>query len=396
MSKKKPTTTANIPRVGATDPTYPMGDNRRRMEQGYGRPGALSGPSVDNPLDRLRFERQQDLLKEYREVRAKKDELKLQKEVAQMKQEIGSIDVSGGGLGIRGLYNFSPQEMMQISRMPEEEQKSFYETLQNLTAMSAMTPAGAGGGAGINPIWQLMALGGFSGRGQQGLTLKDVLELQRNWQTLYQGAGRGNDQLTNQLLMKLMTETVPGLQQQSNANLQMGYQAIISQLQANQSDPLRDLEYLKKGADALGYGPQNQSVEVAKLRLQMEDGWRQKDWDYKMQELQTRRQLGMIQQIIQNVNIPAILRNVTRQQTRDLLTQPPPEPAITPPLPVEDVNVNPASTKAGMGPGAAGRRVIHYTCQGCGAQMAAPEGQPTVTCQSCGMQHQTTYSQQGG
>ena len=75
---KKPKSTANIPRIGVTDLTYPMGDNRRSMEGGYGRAGELSRSRMDDPLEQIKFEKRQDLFREYREMKDKKDELKLQ------------------------------------------------------------------------------------------------------------------------------------------------------------------------------------------------------------------------------------------------------------------------------------------------------------------------------
>lgn len=399
MSKKKKTTsTANIPRVPVTDPTYPMRDNRSSMARGYGKPGGFYGPRSDDPIEQLRFEQRQDLLKEFREMRGKKEELKLQKELSQLKREIGTVDVSGGGLGIKGLYNFSPQDLQMISRMSDAEKEVFYATLQRLTTMAAMTPQGGVGG-GMNPLFQMMAMGGFNQRGQ-GLGLKDITELGTMWNTIYQGAGRGNQELTNTLLLKLMTETVPGLQQQANQNLQMAYQSQIAHLQQNQSDPMRDLEYAKNMATAMGYAPQAQSAEVAMATLKMQDGWKQKEWEFKMKELGDRKLLGAIDQILKNVDIPGMVRSATRQQTREILQ--PPQPAIPPvgnPLTPQAVpQQNPMGQKApmnGQGPpmGGGGGQIVMYTCQGCGAQMSAPAGVPTVTCIACGKVHRTTYSQ---
>ena len=83
-TSKKPKTTANIPRVGVTDPSYPMSDNRRSMEQGYGRPGGGMGPRSDDPLEVIKFEQRQDLLREYRGARAVKEQKKLELEIQRM------------------------------------------------------------------------------------------------------------------------------------------------------------------------------------------------------------------------------------------------------------------------------------------------------------------------
>lgn len=392
---KKSTSTANIPRIPVTDPSYPIGDNRRRMEMGYGRPGGTSGPMSDDPLEVIRFEQRQDLLKEYRDMKGKKDELKLKQELATMKQQIGAVDVSDGGLGIKGLYNFSPQEMQQISRMSEAEQEAFYATLQKLSAMAALTPTG--GVTGTNPLLSLMYMGGFNRQGQ-GLGMKDVVELGNMWKTVFEGAGAGDKALTNTLLLELMTKTVPGLQMQANQNLQQAYQMQIAQLQANQSDPMRDLEYAKSMAGAMGYAPQAQSESVAMATLTMQDSWKLKEWEFKMKELQDRKMIGMVREILKNVDIPSMVRAATRQQTRDMFN---PQPAIPPPgEPVLQPGPpqNPMGMKAPMdplGPPMSGgsEQMVIYTCTDCAAQMAAPVGVPAVTCQSCGKVHRTTYSQ---
>lgn len=54
---------------------------------------------------------------------------------------------------------------------------------------------------------------------------------------VHPGWGQGNQDATIFLPPKLMTETVPVMQQQSDQNLQMSYQLQIAYLQANQSGP---------------------------------------------------------------------------------------------------------------------------------------------------------------
>ena len=184
MSKKKVTSTANIPRIGVTDHTYPLGNNRVSMERGYGRPGEPRARVIDNPLEQIKLEKQHDLLKVYREMQAKKEELKLQKELSQMKREIGSVNTTGGGLKMGEAYNFSAQDITAISNMPDNEKQNFLETMQKITAMSAMSPRGGAGSQGMNPMLQWMAMGGFNRQGS-GLGLKDIMELQKTWQTIY-------------------------------------------------------------------------------------------------------------------------------------------------------------------------------------------------------------------
>ncbi|HEB01754.1 MAG TPA: hypothetical protein ENI12_00810 [Nitrospirae bacterium] len=397
MSKKK---TPQLPRSPMTKRTMNVGF--RTLDELYGDPHSGDVGSLD-PLTEMKREEDREAVQELRELRGERRRVEFRRKIEAEKQKLGAVDTSGGGLGIRGLYNFNPQEMQQISRMTPEEQEAFYGTLQRLSTMAAMTPQGGVAGQGMNPMFQLMAMGGFNKQGQ-GLGMKDVVELGNMWKTVFEGAGKGNQDLTNTLLLKLMTETVPGLQTQANQNLQMAYQAQITQLQANQSDPIRDLEYGKKMAVMMGYGPKSQSDSVAMATLQMQDKWHLKEWELRTKEMGDRKMIGMVKEILKNVNVPGIVSNVMRQQTREMFT--PQQPAIPPgeaALPQPGMTrqgppQNPLSMKApmnGVGPpmGGAGVQMVRYTCTDCKAQMVAPEGVPTVTCQSCGKGHRTTYAQ---
>lgn len=383
-SSKKPKTTANIPRVGVTDPSYPMGDNRRRMEQGYGRPGGAVGPRSDDPLELIRFEERQDLYREYREAKEVQEKKKLELKIQQMKQDTGA-----GGLNIGNMYQFTPADIQQISRMPEKEQQDFYATLQQVQLMSAMqSRGGAQGGLG-NPMLQMMAMGGF-GRQGQGLGLKDVMEIQGMMKNIYDGAGRGNQDLTNTLLMKLMTETVPGLQQQANQATQQGLGAVISILQANQSDPMRDLNYLKEGAAALGYAPQNVSMDVAKLQLEMQDKWKAIEHEDRRKELDYRRQLGVMEKVLDAVT--GLTKNVTRDHISTLF-KPKPVQQVQPipqvqPAPVTPVPQAAPRTNMVQVPPTGSPQIVKYQCGSCGADMYAPLGVSPVTCAQCGQVHE--------
>jgi len=364
-----------------------MRDNRRSMEGGYGRPGDGSRLSVDNPLEQIKFEKQQDLLKEYREMKAKKDEMKLKQELAQMKQEVGSVDTSGGGLNIRNLYNFSAQEIEAISKKTPEEQQTFYETLRIIQSMAAMSPTG--GVQGMNPMLQFMAMGGFNKQGQ-GLGLKDIIELQKMWQTINAGAGKGNQELTNTLMLKLITETVPNLQNQANQNLQMAYNAQISHLQANQADPMRDLKFVKEMGSELGWKPSTESETVSLKTLEMQNLWKEKEWEFRMMEHRDRRNLGIVEQILTNAK--DIVKNVSRESVRNMMKQTPQtqSPNIPPPeappqqAPFSDkapMNANPLTPMVRTDPST----LKYYQCQGCGITLSAPAGTTRVLCPACGV-----------
>ena len=385
--KKKSTSTANIPRIGVTDLTYPMRDNRRNMEGGYGRPGEPSRIRVDNPIDQIRFEKQQDLLKEYRDMKAKKEELKLQRELAQMKQEIGSVDTSSGGLNIKGLYNFSAQDIASVSNMSEEDRKKFMETLQYINMMSSTRSTG--GAQGMNPMLQFMAMGGFNKQGQ-GLGMKDIIELQKMWQTINAGAGKGQQELTNTLMLKLITETVPNLQNQANQNLQMAYNSQIAHLQQNQSDPMKEIKYIKELGSELGWKPANTSSEVAMKTLEMENLWRMKDFEYRLMEHRDRKNLGIIEQVLTHTK--DLVKNVSRESVRNMMKQPPQTqpPNIPPPENPPQQNqftgkapmdANPMSPMFRTDPST----LIFPKCQGCGITLSAPPGTTRVLCPACGV-----------
>ena len=385
-TKKKSTSTANIPRIGVTDLTYPMRDNRRSMDGGYGRPGELSRMRVDNPLEQIKFERQQDLLKEYREMKGKKEELKIQRDLAQMKQEIGSVDASGGGLNIKNLYNFSAQELESISKMPDKEREKFMETLQYIGMMSSTRSAG--GVQGMNPMLQFMAMGGFNRQGQ-GLGMKDIIELQKMWQTINVGAGKGNQELTNNLLMKLITETVPSLQNQASQNMQMAYNAQISHLTANQSDPMRDIKFMKEMGSELGWKPANSSDNVALKTLEMQNMWKQKEWEFRMMEHRDRRNLGIVEQILTHTK--DLVKNVSRESVRNMMNSPPQTQVDIPP-PETPPQQTAFTEKAPMDANLLTPMVKpdpstlkYYQCQGCQITLSAPAGTTRVLCPACGV-----------
>ena len=240
----------------------------------------------------------------------------------------------------------------------------------------------------MNPMLQFMAMGGFNRQGQ-GLGLKDIIELQKMWQTINTGAGKGSQELTNTLLLKLMTETVPGLQNQANQNMQMAYNSQIAHLQANQSDPMRDLKFVKEMGSELGWRPANTSDEVSLKTLEMENLWKQKDWEFRMMEHRDRRNLGIIEQVL--VNAKDIVKNVSRESVKDMMKRNPQTlPNIPPPHGPPQPNA--FTDKAPMDANPLTPMVRtdqstlkYYQCQGCGITLSAPEGTTQVLCPACGV-----------
>jgi len=324
-------------------------------------------------------------------MKAKKDELKLKTELDQMKREIGSVNVTGGGLNIPGSYNFSAQDITAVSNMSDPEKQKFLDTLQKINMMSSMSQRG--GAQGMNPMLQFMAMGGFNKQGE-GLGLKDILELQKTWQTIYQGAGQGKQGLTDSLLLKLITDTVPGLQNQANTNLQMAYNAQIEHLRANQSDPMRDIKFIKEMGQELGLKPSNASESVALKTLEMENLWKQKDWEFRMMEHRDRRNLGIIDQILTNAK--GLFKDASRENIREFLS-PQQQPHI-PPAEIQVQNQQAFTGKAPMDSQSVMSpmekldvaSLKYYACQGCGINVAAPAGITRLLCPSCGTVNNVT------
>ena len=165
-------------------------------------------------------------------------------------------------------------------------------------------------------------------------------------------------------------------------------------LKDNQSDPMRDLNYLKQGAAALGYTPQNVSTEVAKMRIEMEDRWATVAHEDRRKELEYRRQLGVMEKVLDTVT--GLTKNVTRDHISTLFkpkqpvqqVQPIPQPQVAPVTPMPQTNVQ--SNLIKTPPAGASPQIVRYKCgnPNCGADMYAPMGVSPVTCAQCGQVHE--------
>jgi len=383
MSKKADSKKiTNLPRSPLTDYTMPV----RNMDEYYGKPGRSGMPN--DPLAEYEREQARDAIGELRDLKARKKRIELQRQIELEKDALGNVDASGGGLNIKGLYNFSAQDIASVSNMSEEDRKKFMETLQYINMMSSTRSTGGVGG--MNPMLQFMAMGGFNKQGQ-GLGMKDIIELQKMWQTINAGAGKGNQELTNTLMMKLITETVPNLQNQANQNLQMAYNSQIAHLQQNQSDPMKEIKYIKELGSELGWRPANSSDAVAMKTLEMQDLWEQKKWEFRMMEHRDRRNLGIIEQILTNAK--DIVKNVSRESVRNMMKQGPQTQQPDIPLPETPpqqqnqftdkapMDANPLNPMVRTDPST----LKYYQCQGCGITLSAPAGTTRVLCPACGV-----------
>ena len=376
------------PRSPLNDYSVPV----RNMDETYGKPGTPGSMLPADPLAQMEREEALEAYQELRELKARQKTLQMRQKIEVMKEEIGDVDVSGGGLKLAGMFNFSPDDITALSKMPEGDRQAVMDTMRQISVIGGMAKSTGRKGSEANALLQWMAMGGFN-RGQQGMGLKDVMELQRMWWTIYEGAGKKDSNLTDTLLIKLLTDTMPGLQTQANQNLQMAYQAQIASLQQNQSDPLRDIKFVKELGAELGWKPGDASEAVAIKTLEMQNMWKMKEWELKTQELQYRRNMGVVQQILGQINVPGIVRTMTRQNVREAMSpqqfgQPvqPVVPRLEPEGQIQPMTPPPAGMKAPMygAPQPGQIRILHYQCPFCGQDNAALEGTPQVTCVACG------------
>ena len=366
MSKKK---NPQLPKVPLTDLDTHIGITD--LDQIYGAQPRQARGELD-PFAELERQETMDAVQELRDLQKQKKMLEYKKRLARLKEEVGAEDTLDGGLSVKGLFNFSNADLQGISQMQPAERQAFLDTVKEVSMMSAMVPRGGK----TSPIMQLAAMGGFSGGRQQGLSLKDMMEFQQMMNQTYQQAG--NRDGGRDLTMKLLTETLPSWQNQAMSNMQLAYQAQINALKDQQSDPVRDIKYIKDAAGMLGMSPGGADREVELARLQMEDRWKLEEFKMRREELQNSKMLGTIKQILENVDVPSMVRAATRQQVGDQLRQPAP-PMQTSALPVE---------QAGVGP----TQLVKYSCpnpqckgaDGKPTEIYAPAGQAQVTCQNCG------------
>jgi len=330
------------------------------------------GRAEVDPLAELERQESMDAVQELRELQRQKKMLEYRKRVERLKEEVGAEDTLGGGLAIKGMFNFSNADLQGISQMPAEERQQFLDTVKEISVMSSMS----GGGGKMSPIMQLAAMGGFGGGRQQGLTAKDVIELQQTMNSIYQSAGRGDSDMSRTLLLKLLTETLPSWQNQSMQNMQIGYQTQIQALKDQISDPIKDMKYIKDAASLMGMTTGAQDREVSLARMQMEDRWKLEEFKLRREELNASKLLGTVEQILKNVDVPGMVRAATRQQVGEQFRQPPvPQQPVLPP-----------DQAAGVGD----TQLVKYVCPNpqCKAEIYAPASQAQVTCQNCGGTYQ--------
>lgn len=362
MSKAKRTVRiVGIPDVPTTQTTIPGGPPLSAYAA-----GATPLAAAGDPLSQIVRIEAEETVREYREAMTASQIKKLRERTQRLKEETGSEDTPDGGVNVRGMFNFSSADLSAIAAMPPEERAKFLETVKEISVMASMSAGGK-----PNPIMQLAMMGGFGRGQQQGLTAKDVIELQTNLNQIYQSSG-GNRDMSQQLLLKLMTETVPAWQNQSIQNMKYVYDTRIKDLEEQRSDPMRDIRNLKELAHELGYTSAAQDKEVALARMQMEDRWKVAEFQQRKEEAAMARQLGIVEQILKNVNVPDLIKTATRQQVS------------------EQLHVQAPPAEAPAVPAAEGEPLVLYKCLHCNGpdgkptEIWAPKSQTRVTCQGCG------------
>ena len=162
-----------LPRVPLTDMDTHIGITD--LDSIYGS-APRQGRAEADPLAELERQETMNAVQELKELQRQKKMLEYKKRVDRLKEEVGAEDTVGGGLAIGKMFNFSAADLQAIAGMPPEERQAFLNTVKEISIMSATVPSG---GKGMSPILQLAAMGGFGGGRQQGLTAKDVVELQQ-------------------------------------------------------------------------------------------------------------------------------------------------------------------------------------------------------------------------
>lgn len=369
MSEKKGTRVIGVPNIPLTQRGYMTVD---KMDDVYGS-NSGAAMSANDPLAQMEREETAQALKELRDLQVQKKTKELQNRIEKEKAEL-----DGSSSPTKGLYNFTAADVANISKMGDAEKQAFFQTVQMINSTAAMQSPGGG----QNPMLALALAGGLGGGRQQGLTAKDVLDIGNQYANLFQGAGKGDGELSKTLLLNLLTTTLPQWQNSSIQNMQMAYQAQIAQLQQNQADPLRDLKYLKEGAEALGYKPLSASTDIEKLRIEMDNTWKSKEFDLRVNELNYSRQLGLIKEIMNNPLVEQLAKGFGRGTVGPAAAQRPATTVTEAPNPLGPPQM--LQPQADAAPQDKKQPIIMYTCPNCKAQIYAPLDQTQVTCTSCG------------
>lgn len=361
-----------VPESPATNVSYPVYD----LDTALGAVPAGGVANSSDPIAALEAEETMNTIKELRELQLRKKRNQLLKRVEKEKQEIEMGLDDDGTWSAKNLPNLSAQDIAMVSKMTPEDQQKFMQAYQLLNSLKAVQmPRGQ-----QNPILTMMMATGGLGGGQKGLGVQDVMQIANMFNGIYNGAGRGDTDTTKQLLLNLMTNTLPQWQNSAIQNMQMAYQAQIAQLQQNQADPLRDLEYGKKLAESLGFKPTTASADVEKLRIDMEDRWKLKEFELKANQMQYERQMGLVNQILNNPLVTQLaamfsrgVGSVVAAQTQipqsNALSQ---ENAVTQQSPQGAPQPKQQAT------------LIKYICPSCNNDIIAPATQNLVTCTNCG------------
>lgn len=394
MAEKKKRITAQMPRVPASN--YDTRIGITKLDDIYGGNPTIGQRGDVDPLEEYERLERLDTVQQLQELRRRKREVEASKKLKKIQQELEQEEqTQDGGLNVEGMFRFSPQELQQISQMPQDERAAFLATVREIALMSSTMPSG-GGKNQMNPMFQLMAMGGFGGRAQQGLNVDDVVKIQR----MFQDAGPGRDDSRN-LVMKLITETLPAYQNVAVQNMQMAYQAQISALEKQRSDPLNEIKFVKDLAAELGMRPSDAgsvSEAVALKTLDMQNMWKLKEFEMRQQEISQSRTLGIVEQIMKQVNLPNLLKLRAREETRSAIQGPPiiREESVLPQYNTMDAQLHEAprpntraTMKAGMdgaiqGPGGPVPNLLEYECPKCRNRIVAAEDQVEVTCLNCG------------
>jgi DNA-directed RNA polymerase subunit RPC12/RpoP len=361
---------AVVPESPLNNTTYPIYD----LDAALGGLQNGGGQAVEaDPLAQFEADQDRQLIADLRKADMESKRVEMRQKLEAKKQEV-VMKRGPDGVWSGKMPNLSAAEISDLSKKTPEEQQAFMRAYQLVQSMAAMP---ASGGQQNPLLTMMMATGGFGGGGgQKGLGVEEVLKISSMFNGIYNGAGRGDTDVTKQLLLNLMTTTLPQWQNQAIGNMQMAYQAQIAQLQQNQADPLRDLEYGKKLAESLGFKAQGGNAEIEKVRLDMEDRWKLKEFELKANQIQYERNLGLVNQILNNPLLTELAKTLARGVGGAAVAT------------VNTAAVNPLANtqQPGLQDASKQSALVKYICPNpnCGAEIIAPLSQTQVTCTQCG------------
>lgn len=276
-------------------------------------------------------------------------ELRMETYTAKKRLELKKIqdqDGSATGQPASSNLNLSADDAIKISQLPPEQQQKVMQTLMLLKS----SPQGMGGLGSALPFLLSMS----QSPATQQMSPMQLLELMMKFNESTKAATPSEKESLTKTLFSELTDL---------------YKAQLASAKDQSQSPIDIMKAFGEAAKTLGFKAPGEttgeSETLGMARLKMEDEWKRADWNYKMDDLKTRRMFGYIDKVINTVNPEKIVKGVAREMMRNAVT---PQPHANP--------------NAGQS-----MQVIKYRCGTCGNYFAAPADQTSAVCVVCGTQY---------